>query len=85
MAQKVNLPAMRETRVQSLSQEVPWRREWLPTAVFLPREFHGQRSLAGCSPWIQASRLLCPWVHKELDMTEQVTHAKFFKETCLEF
>ena len=27
------------------------RREWLPTPAFLPEEFHGQRSLAGCSPW----------------------------------
>ena len=25
----------------------PWRREWLPTAVFLQRKSHGQRSLAG--------------------------------------
>ena len=24
---------------------------WLPTPVFLPGECHGQRSLAGCSPW----------------------------------
>ena len=23
-----------------------WRREWQPTPVFLPGEFHGQRSLA---------------------------------------
>ena len=29
----------------------PWRREWLPTAVLLPREFQGQRSLLGYSPW----------------------------------
>ena len=29
---------------------MPWRREWLPTPVFLPGEFHGQRSLAGYSP-----------------------------------
>ena len=29
----------------------PWRRERLPTPVFLPAEFHGQRSLAGYSPW----------------------------------
>ena len=28
-----------------------WRRKWQPTAVFLPGEFHGQRSLAGYSPW----------------------------------
>ena len=27
--------------------KIPWRREWPPTPVFLPGEFHGQRSLAG--------------------------------------
>ena len=43
--------------------KIPWRRKWQPTPVFLPREFHGQRSLAGHSPWD----------HKELDMTEQLT------------
>ena len=26
-------------------------REWLPTPIFLPGETHGQRSLAGYSPW----------------------------------
>ena len=30
---------------------IPWRREWQPTPVFLPGESHGQRSLAGYSPW----------------------------------
>ena len=30
---------------------IPWRREWLSTPVFLPGEFCGQKSLAGCSPW----------------------------------
>ena len=27
-----------------------WRREWLPTPVFWPGEFHGQKSLASYSP-----------------------------------
>ena len=27
-------------------RKIPWRREWLPTVVSLPEEFHGQRSLA---------------------------------------
>ena len=27
-------------------RKMPWRRKWQPTPVFLPREFHGQRSLA---------------------------------------
>ena len=36
--------------VPSLGQEDPWRREWPPTPVFFPGEFHGQRSLEGYSP-----------------------------------
>ena len=32
-------------------RKTPWRREWLPTPVFLPGELHGQRSLVDCSPW----------------------------------
>ena len=43
--------------------KIPWRREWQPTPVFLPGEFHGHRSLVGYSPWG------C----KELDMTERLT------------
>ena len=31
--------------------KMPWRRKWLPTPVFLPEKSHGQRSLAGYSPW----------------------------------
>ena len=40
-----------------------WRRKWQPTPVFLSGKSHGQRSLAGYSPW----------GHKELDMTEWLT------------
>ena len=46
-----NLPAVRETRVQSWVGKIPWRREWQPTLVFLPRESHGQRSLVGYGAW----------------------------------
>ena len=31
--------------------KIPWRRKWQPTPVFLPRKFHGLRSLVGYSPW----------------------------------
>ena len=53
VAQSVkNLPAMQETWVQSLGwEDIPWKREWQLTTVFLPGESHGQRSLAGYSPW----------------------------------
>ena len=30
--------------------KIPWRREWQPTPVFLPGEFHEQRNLVGQSP-----------------------------------
>ena len=58
-----NLPANAgDTRDMGLmlSQEVPWRRKWQHTPVFLPGKFHGQKSVAGYSPWG------C----KESDMTE---------------
>ena len=32
-------------------KKIPWIREWLTIPVFFPGEFHGQRSLAGYSPW----------------------------------
>ena len=31
--------------------KIPWRKKWQPTSVFLPGKSHGQRSLAGYSPW----------------------------------
>ena len=30
---------------------IPWRKAWQPTPVFLPGEPHGQRSLVSYSPW----------------------------------
>ena len=30
--------------------KIPWRREWLPTPIFLPGESHGQRRLVGSGP-----------------------------------
>ena len=47
--------------------KIPWRREWQVTPVSLPGEFHGQRSLAGYSPWG------C----KESDMTERLQLSLF--------
>ena len=32
--------------------KIPWRRNWEPTAVFLPEESHGQKGLVGYSPWV---------------------------------
>ena len=46
-----NLPAMQETRVRPLGQEDPLEKEMAIHSVFLPRKSHGQRTLAGYSPW----------------------------------
>ena len=65
-----NLPAMQETWVQSWVGKILWRREWQPTPVFLPGEPHGQRSVAGYSPW----------GHKESDTTERLTHMRSLRQ-----
>ena len=57
-----NLPVIQENLVQFLGKEDPWRREWQPSPVFLLGESHGQRSLAGYSPWS----------HQESGTTEQL-------------
>ena len=44
-------------------EEIPWGRKWQPTPVFLPDKSHGQRNLAGYSPW----------GHKESDKTKQLS------------
>ena len=46
-----NLPAVLETYVQSLGQKDPLEEGILPSPVFVPGEFHGQRNLAVYSPW----------------------------------
>ena len=49
-------------------EKILWRRAWLPTPVFWPGEFHGQRSLAGYSPRD----------HKESDTTERLSLSETF-------
>ena len=50
-----NLPAKagdtRDTGLIPGSGRFPEIRKRQPAPVFLPGESHGQRSLAGCSPW----------------------------------
>ena len=55
-----NLHTMQETQVQFLGWEDPLGKGMATHSVFLLGEFHGQRSLAGYSPW----------GHNESDTTE---------------
>ena len=62
-----NSPAIQETGDMGLIPgKIPWRRAWQPTSVFLPGKSHGQRSLAGCSPWGR----------KESNTAEATEHAR---------
>ena len=65
---KPNLPAIQETWVLSLGQEDPLEKRITMTPVFLPGEFHGQKSLVGYSPSD----------HKMSDKTEWLTHTKTY-------
>ena len=56
-------------------RKIPWRRKWQPTPVFLPGKSHGQRSLAGYSPWGR----------KELDTTDRPSTHIFLKDGCGRF
>ena len=49
--------------------KVPWMRKWQTVPVFLPEKFHGQRSLAGYSPWGHKSwTRLSNWTHMHASM-----------------
>ena len=47
-------------------RKIPWRRKLQSIPVFVPRKFHGQRSLVGYSPWGL----------EELDTTEWLNNSK---------
>ena len=71
VVKKINLSANSGDRCKRQWLD-PWvrkihrRKKLDPIPVFLPGESHGQRSLAGYSPWS----------HKELDMTEHLSTAQ---------
>ena len=70
-------PLCGRPRLDSWARKIPCRRKWQRTPVFLPGEFHGQRSLVGYSPWS------C----KELDMTKWLTgegNGSPLQYSCLE-
>ena len=64
---------LQETWLPSLGREDPLEEGMATHSMFLPGESHGQRSLAGNSPW----------GHKELDTTEAIagTHIFYHKFT----
>ena len=64
--------------------KIPWRSKWLLAPEFLPGKFHGQKSLADCSPQSpkesDTTERLNTYLHtrmrKELTQHERITEAK---------
>ena len=59
-------------------RKIPWRSIWQPIPAFLPRESHGQRSLASYGPWVAKRQTL-------LKQPSTHTHEKATvegKDTC---
>ena len=59
-----DLPSGEGSSCQCRRHGFPWRSKWQPTPVFLPRKFHGQRSLASYSHGVAESWTpLSDWAH----------------------
>jgi len=71
---KTICPPIHETQVQSLGWEEPLESEMVTHSSILTGKSHGQRSLAGYSPW----------GHKESDMTEHSLNESLLQK-LLEF
>ena len=66
--------------------KIPWRREWQSTRVFLPGKSHGQRSLAGYSPfrillW-KSFRIINSWCWKETSSLSRIFLILQLKKKC---
>ena len=73
-----NLPAMQETWVWSLGWEYPLEKDMATSSVFLLGIFHGQRSLAGYSPWgckkLDMTKRLSTHTHREPKISMHGSH-----------
>ena len=74
-----NLPAVQETWFNLWVGEIPWRRAWQPTPVFLPRKSHGQRSLAVYSLWGHKGRTGLSEISSVLERKKLGTSSRLVK------
>ena len=75
-----DLPAVQETWVRSWVGEIPWKRKWQPTPVFLPRKSHGQRSLVGYSLW--GWKVWHDWTYTHSSRSEYLSISSASEQFC---
>ena len=58
-----------------LAWKIPWTEEpgGLPTPLFLPGKFHGQRSMVDYSPWGRKESDTAEWAHKRCLLSLPIT------------
>ena len=77
-----NLPAnardIGRLRLDPCVRKIPWSRAWQTTPVFLPRESHGQRSLAGQGLWGCKELNMTLRLNNSVQQSDSVTFFIFF-------
>ena len=76
-------PQCRRPRFNPSVRKIPWRRAWQSAPVFLPEEFHGQRSLARYNPWFH--RVRHDWAtnfHFHICITDYLTDKNIYSPNC---
>ena len=78
----------RRSRFGLWVEKIPWKREWLPSPIFFPAEFHGQRSLVGFMgsqrvrhDWVTNTH----WVFKHLIKCELISINSFYWQSASKF
>ena len=71
---------LKRLRFDPWVREIPWRRAWQPTPVFLPGESHGERSPTGGLQSIGSQRIRHNWT--DFIHIHTHTHRKRHKNEC---
>ena len=58
--------------------EIPWRRKWRPTPVFLPGKFHGWGTRWACGPWDRKEMNTPEWLSTWSTHTHTHTHTSLW-------
>ena len=86
---RIHMPSRRRTRhgFNLWVRKILWRKKWQPTWVFLSGKSHGQRSLAGYSPWSRKESDTTEWLngHHMVAIGEWTVERQEWRKTQVEW
>ena len=71
-SQTANVGDARDNGFSPWVGKIPWRRKWQPTPISCLGKSHGQRSLAGYSPWGSKESDMIKWLSMHTNVILQV-------------